>query len=290
MLKTTKRMGLLMLCIILLASMAAPVSASSKGNGILNVKFAPPKEAGTVEVNGIEYTAYKIAVFDGKTYTLTAAFAECGVDLDQILQGGQLADQDVDVQKSLLTSLGNYINKNRALIEANAAEGDILTAVTETRKIGAQQEETDGVAQFTDLEDGLYLVTTNATIRHGSRRFTPSPFLVNMPFVYNGVTNTYVTATVKFSSKKIGGDDPTTPPTTPPTTDEPVIDIMSEDVPLGDMPDLFEPDFEIPEDEVPLAQLPITGLLWWPVPVLALAGLGFIGVGSGLIRKANHEA
>lgn len=80
-------------------------------------------------------------------------------------------------------------------------------------------------------------------------------------------------------------DDPDNP--TPPTPeidipDEDVpqgsFDIPDEGVPTGDVPESDIPDIpndlvEIPGDPVPLTFLPQTGMLWWPVPLLATAGM-----------------
>jgi hypothetical protein len=99
--------------------------------------------------------------------------------------------------------------------------------------------------------------------------------------------------------------DPTTPvepdvPVTPDTPDdtvniededvplgEPEIELLDEDVPLGELPEELDPEIEIPDEDVPLAMLPQTGLLWWPVPVMAVAGLLLIVI--GLISKKRGE-
>ena len=85
-----------------------------------------------------------------------------------------------------------------------------------------------------------------------------------------------------------------------PLDDKPdIIDIPEDDVPLADVPDVVDiPDLvdiieedvplsnvkppvtTIPDNKVPLARLPQTGLLWWPVPAMGLAGVGCILVGA----------
>ena len=50
------------------------------------------------------------------------------------------------------------------------------------------------------------------------------------------------------------------------------------DVPLGGM-DIPDELLEIPEGDIPLAGLPQTGMLWWPVPWLACAGLACFTLG-----------
>lgn len=68
----------------------------------------------------------------------------------------------------------------------------------------------------------------------------------------------------------------TAKPTTP--EEEPPVDIDEPPVPLdgGEPPEDFE---ELPEDPVPLAGLPQTGLLWWPVGLMAAAGLLCLTIG-----------
>ena len=48
-----------------------------------------------------------------------------------------------------------------------------------------------------------------------------------------------------------------------------------------------EPLEELPEDPVPLAMIPQTGMLWWPVPVLAFLGFVFLYAGSAIRRREN---
>lgn len=71
---------------------------------------------------------------------------------------------------------------------------------------------------------------------------------------------------------------------------EPDIEIGPDDVPLGNLPEEPDPDIEIPEDQPPLAELPQTGLLWWPVPVMAAGGVVFVVIGLLAKKKSGHEA
>lgn len=69
------------------------------------------------------------------------------------------------------------------------------------------------------------------------------------------------------------------------------------DVPLDQLPPIdpddpaFDPDEEIELDDldVPLAELPQTGQLWWPVPLLALAGMAFFLLGWGRHRRGEPD-
>ena len=87
-------------------------------------------------------------------------------------------------------------------------------------------------------------------------------------------------------------DDPpgTTTTTTPPAPDIPLEDT---EVPLDQTPYL-DPDYdsdeiEIDDEDVPLARLPQTGQLWWPVPLLALTGMGLFFFGWGRHRRGETD-
>ena len=76
-------------------------------------------------------------------------------------------------------------------------------------------------------------------------------------------------------------DDPNQPadssePATPP---EEVID--EDDVPMGVL--------DWPDDGTPLASLPQTGQLWWPVPLLAVAGLAMFLLGWVKQQKSQRS-
>ena len=303
---------LLSIVIVLgLATSTLGLSASGRG-AVLNVCFAP----GGIGVNSTEekpiiYTAYRVATVEEAggvyKYTLTEPFEASNVDIDGLLAGEQPADVKSDAYKTLLTELGEYINENAQAIKA-ADDGvadenkNVRTAPTMTCRIN--DEDKDGVAQFTNLADGLYLVTTNASAWIDGTRYTPVPFLICIPYVFDGELSDYVTVGLKYSEWKPGGtptpggpgpdDGPKdTPQEEPGDTpqEEPDIEILPDDVPLTDMPDDLLPDdlIEI-EDEVPLAKLPQTGLLWWPVPLLAAAGIVLVAGGILVKRRAARDA
>ena len=93
-------------------------------------------------------------------------------------------------------------------------------------------------------------------------------------------------------------DKPEQPPSTPedPSTPDnpPEYEIPDEDVPQGNLeipevPDIYE---EIPEEPVPQAGtesiLPQTGVLWWPVPLLAGGGMVCYLIGWTRNRKSGE--
>lgn len=135
------------------------------------------------------------------------------------------------------------------------------------------------------------------------------------------ITNTYSQIIVDPDPPLVDMDDPDVPldpgtpetPVTPPDTDlgdpdvpldpgEPTTPIAPPDTDLGDpeiplMPGdpvppanpvpVAPPDTEIPEEEPPLVQLPQTGVLWWPVPIMALLGAALVLMGYA--RRRHSE-
>ena len=92
---------------------------------------------------------------------------------------------------------------------------------------------------------------------------------------------------------------PRNPSDGPPNIPE-VVDIDDLDTPLTRLPredgepeDNWMPKDEedINDDDTPLARLPQTGVLWWPVPILALSGMVLFILGWSLHRKewSNEE-
>ena len=66
--------------------------------------------------------------------------------------------------------------------------------------------------------------------------------------------------------------------------------IPHDDNPGGDMPgEPDEPDVDIPEDGVPGGDLPQTGVLWWPVQALTLAGILFFSIGWLDYRRSKKH-
>ena len=108
----------------------------------------------------------------------------------------------------------------------------------------------DGNATFSDLTFGLYLVVQKtAASGYGKTK----PFLVSLPYLYEGEYQYDVASQPKTDLER------EVKPTSPPSSGG------------GG------------------GKLPQTGQLWWPVPVLACAGLGCIAVGLLRRREAKDE-
>lgn len=87
---------------------------------------------------------------------------------------------------------------------------------------------------------------------------------------------------------------PVAPPSAPVVRPTPPVEIEDPDVPLGNVtppPSKTDPpeEIELDDPDVPLGDLPQTGQLWWPVPLLAIAGALLILVGLAQRRGAEYD-
>lgn len=295
--KILKKLSVAALCLAAVFSLAVPAMAlPSESYAVLNVRYAPNGTPINSTADAVvEYHAYRVADAvksgDGYTYTLTEAFRDSGIDVNATMNGSQLSNKDAGTYQMLLNQFGTFINNSNGAIEPDA------TANTRAVTISGTPE--NGIAQLTGLSDGLYLVTTRAVTTINGTQYTAVPFLVNIPYeTADGVLNNYLTATVKFTTYTPGGGggdpDRPTPPDRPNPPDEteipdepaPTVDIGDEEVPLVETPE--DPEIEIPDEEPPLERLPQTGLLWWPVPVMALAGVAFVLFGI-ITKRRNRQ-
>ena len=221
---------------------------AAPGGAVLNAKCLPGDTPSIS--NGLVFDLYQVAdaAPDGSggfSYTLTEDFAASGVrleDITAIVGAGQ--NSTAEAHKTLLRTLADYIN---GLSSSTALRAGQSTA--QKRAIGANREETEAVAQFTDLSDGLYLVASQNRIVLG----TPPTTTVEDPAV--------------------------------PLAPEPEIEVLPDPVPMTETPEAVSPEVEIPENRTPLDMLPQTGLLWWPVGVMAAAGCALVA--CGMYRKTR---
>lgn len=140
-----------------------------------------------------------------------------------------------------------------------------------------------GVIRFEDLSVGVYLVVQTA----GSSSYVNfDSFLIYLPSTSpDGVEWDYtLEAGPKVEIRPGGGgEDPVPPPIDPPPVipPDPGVDVPDPEVPV-------DPGIEIPEPEVPLEPtLPQTGMLMWPIPLMAMAGLVLFAAGWITERKAK---
>lgn len=227
----------------------------------------PETDRGTIELTlqgrGMEATLYRVGV--GRIEDSNLVFElqdELKREVGDLELNG-LKAKDVEEVVEILT------DKDVKLKEI-LDEDEIWVAAAEERT-------KDGyLATLEDMPMGVYLVVQSKN-RSDFEDF--DPFLLYLPESYEGGWQAKVEA--KPKAEEVDYDDPEPPPTEIPD-DPPPSD-------PGDPPDDDEPYEEIPEEEPPLAVLPQTGLLQWPVPVMAMAGLLLFAVGFASEKRRKVQ-
>jgi len=130
---------------------------------------------------------------------------------------------------------------------------------------------TDGKAHFTGLEAGVYLVA--------ARDYSSSPRYVFSQFVVMVSEDGEAVTIPKSESRIVVSGDP--------RTVEPSVTVGSPEVPLVEQPPEGPPVI-IPDDDTPLTELPQTGVLRWPIPVLAVTGILLIAIGCLINRRGKR--
>ena len=151
-------------------------------------------------------------------------------------------------------------------------EGYVASDVISPLKTG--RTDADKMLNFSDLSVGLYLVIGENTVETENNTqtvYSPSPFLICLPNIVDESSEWIydVSARPKYEVIKA------------PTTTEKNTEISTEDnsKPYNTVPNTTEPDDN--------PKLPQTGLLWWPVGLLSVAGMALIL--AGVIRKTKSD-
>lgn len=110
----------------------------------------------------------------------------------------------------------------------------------------------DGKATFSGLSTGLYLIVQEESADGFSKM---DAFLVSVPYMEDGEYQYHVTAAIKSELEREPESEPTTPPPT------------------------------VPDDP----KLPQTGQLNWPIPLMAVGGVGLFIVGWMLCFGKKRE-
>lgn len=263
-----KRLAAVLAALTLLVWCAAPavalevVDLSRTGSIKVSLYDSETSEA----VGGGTLTLYRVAKVQkdnaNLSFVYTNGFEDCGVELGDLSEG-ELA--------------GRLAEKIAATAESTTVEISDL-----------------GVAEFGDLEVGLYLVVQTTAAENYN---VINPFLVSVPIQENGsyVYDVDALPKVGTATKKTPDtpDEPDTPdtPDEPDTPDTPVA--PGPDNPdgwvLGDHGEKNYPNPDNPNGHVMGAHgLPQTGQLNWPIPVLAVTGVVLVAAGIKL-KKGNRR-
>lgn len=264
-----KRLAAVLAALTLLVWCAAPafalevVDLSRTGSIKVSLYDSETSEA----VGGGTLTLYRVAKVQkdnaNLSFVYTNGFEDCGVELGDLSEG-ELA--------------GRLAEKIAATAESTTVEVSDL-----------------GVAEFGDLEVGLYLVVQTTAAENYN---VVNPFLVSVPIQENGkyVYDVDALPKVGTATKKTPDtpDEPDTPdtPDEPDTPDTPVA--PGPDNPdgwvLGDHGEKNYPNPDNPNGHVMGAHgLPQTGQLNWPIPVLAVTGVVLVAAGIKLKKGTRRD-
>lgn len=267
-----KRLAAVLAALTLLVWCAAPafalevVDLSRTGSIKVSLYDSETSEA----VGGGTLTLYRVAKVKkdnaNLSFEYTNGFEDCGVELGDLSEG-ELASQ--------------------------LAEKIAATAESTTVEISDL-----GVAEFGDLEVGLYLVVQTTAAENYN---VINPFLVSVPIQENGSYVYDVDALPKVGTAAKKTPEPPDTPDTPDTPDKPEEENPNTPAAPGpDNPDGWvlgasgenpeAPSPDNPNGHVMGAHgLPQTGQLNWPIPVLAVTGVVLVAAGIKLKKETRRD-
>lgn len=271
-----KRLAAVLAALTLLVWCAAPafalevVDLSRTGSIKVSLYDSETSEA----VGGGTLTLYRVAKVQkdnaNLSFVYTNGFEDCGVELGDLSEG-ELA--------------GRLAEKIAATAESTTVEISDL-----------------GVAEFGDLEVGLYLVVQTTAAENYN---VIHPFLVSVPIQENGSYVYDVDALPKVGAAAKKTPEPPDTPDTPDTPDKPEEENPNTPAAPGpDNPDGWvlgangekiylnpeAPSPDNPNGHVMGAHgLPQTGQLNWPIPVLAVTGVVLVAAGIKLKKGTRKD-
>lgn len=267
-----KRLAAVLAALTLLVWCAAPafalevVDLSRTGSIKVSLYDSETSEA----VGGGALTLYRVAKVQkdnaNLSFVYTNGFEDCGVELGDLSEG-ELA--------------GRLAEKIAATAESTTVEISDL-----------------GVAEFGDLEVGLYLVVQTTAAENYN---VIHPFLVSVPIQENGSYVYDVDALPKVGTAAKKTPEPPDTPDTPDTPDKPEEENPNTPAAPGpDNPDGWvlgasgenpeAPSPDNPNGHVMGAHgLPQTGQLNWPIPVLAVTGVVLVAAGIKLKKETRKD-
>lgn len=274
-----KRLAAVLAALTLLVWCAAPafalevVDLSRTGSIKVSLYDSETSKA----VGGGALTLYRVAKVQkdnaNLSFVYTNGFEDCGVELGDLSEG-ELA--------------GRLAEKIAATAESTTVEISDL-----------------GIAEFGDLEVGLYLVVQTTAAENYN---VINPFLVSVPIQENGSYVYDVDALPKVGTAAKKTPEPPDKPDTPDTPDTP--DKPSEEnpntpvAPGADNPDgwvlgahgekiYLNPEAPSPDNPNGYVMgahgLPQTGQLNWPIPVLAVTGVVLVAAGIKLKKGTRKD-
>lgn len=271
-----KRLAAVLVALTLLVWCAAPafalevVDLSRTGSIKVSLYDSETSEA----VGGGTLTLYRVAKVQkdnaNLSFVYTNGFEDCGVELGDLSEG-ELA--------------GRLAEKIAATAESTTVEISDL-----------------GIAEFGDLEVGLYLVVQTTAAENYN---VINPFLVSVPIQENGSYVYDVDALPKVGTAAKKTPEPPDTPDTPDTPDKPEEENPNTPAAPGpDNPDgwvlgahgekiYVNPEAPSPDNPNGYVMgahgLPQTGQLNWPIPVLAVTGVVLVAAGIKLKKGTRKD-
>lgn len=271
-----KRLAAVLAALTLLVWCAAPafalevVDLSRTGSIKVSLYDSETSEA----VGGGTLTLYRVAKVQkdnaNLSFVYTNGFEDCGVELGDLSEGelaGRLAEKIAATAESTTVEISDF-----------------------------------GVAEFGDLEVGLYLVVQTTAAENYN---VINPFLVSVPIQENGSYVYDVDALPKVGTAAKKTPEPPDTPDTPDTPDKPEEENPNTPAAPGpDNPDGWvlgangekiylnpeAPSPDNPNGHVMGAHgLPQTGQLNWPIPVLAVTGVVLVAAGIKLKKGTRKD-
>ncbi len=289
-----------MMCLICILTVTLPARAAdlidTSRKASLTVTFRPDD----ISASDVKFRLYRLASVDEYTeLKLTTKFAKLSADL---------SSPDESVWEDLVTQAESYISEKSVKADYTVSTDD------------------DGVASFSKLPLGLYLLRGEAYVTDDHTAYTPQSYLIMLPdrdsenkWVYDAETlpkyekgDELVDLTVR---KKWKGDKADKRPdyiTVILYCDDAEYETVSfsdaeswkytwNDLSAKHTWTISEVSVEGYRSSVEQKgysfiitntskdQIPQTGVLWWPVPLLAVVGAGLALTGMVIIRK-NRKA
>lgn len=208
------------------------------------------REGGTTPVPGGTLTLYRVGEIheeDGNySFRPAGDFSKCGLAFDNV------------ESEELASKLAAYADDN----DLKGKTGDI-----------GEKGDLAGVVSFTDLELGLYLLVQEEP---AAGYLKANSFLVSIPKMENGKYVYHVDASPKVEVEKDPDEDETPSATTEPSVTTPTSTTPSGNSPSGNNPSGNNPSGSSTSGS---KKLPQTGQLNWPVPLMAVLGLGLFATG-----------
>lgn len=191
-----------------------------------------------------------------------------------LYQVGTVYTENNNLYYEALEGLGSVELNGLTAAQNQETAAALLEKVEDMDGIASWEAKTekDGTVAFEGLELGVYLAAqTNYNVNY----LDFAPFLVYLPATSaDGSEWEYeIQAVPKVEVRPDDGGEP----------EEPEV-IPDPEVPT----DPGEPEVVIPEPEVPTT-LPQTGMLMWPIPLMAMAGVVLFAAGWSLEKKARKS-